>query len=178
MQRSLIIDKNKIKTIDDLDARFKGLQSFFNWYQDFESELHEAGRCDHKYDRTRISVCEEFLKRFASEDLLRVGNTRRAIVESLFAIGEVREGEALLKEWLNRYPKWGWGWVDWSDCHIRGQLEYKDYQKAEEILKKALEIPGIMDEDIILDRLHYIYSETNRRQEASAVKKKLDSLGR
>ncbi|GAH55419.1 unnamed protein product [marine sediment metagenome] len=54
----------------------------------------------------------------------------------------------------------------------------KNYERAEEILKKALKIPGIRDKGFILERLPDIYLDTNRRQEASEIKKKLDSVGR
>ena len=83
-----------------------------------------------------------------------------------------------MKEWLDKDPKWGWGWIDWSDYYLNGYFGKKDYERAEEILKKALKIPGIRDKEIVLERLESIYSDTNRRQEASEVKKKSDSLGR
>ncbi len=130
-----VIDKNKMKTIDDLDDRFKGLQSFYNWFQDFESRLREAGCYDGKYDRARISACRKFLKRFTLEDPLLLDNTRRGFIESLFAIGEAEKGKALLKEWLVKDPKWGWGWIDWSDYCLNGNLGKKDYKKAEKKVK-------------------------------------------
>jgi hypothetical protein len=38
-----LLDKAGIKSIEEFDERFRGTQSLFNWIQDLESELWDAG---------------------------------------------------------------------------------------------------------------------------------------
>ncbi|HDQ71688.1 MAG TPA: hypothetical protein ENN19_06280 [Chloroflexi bacterium] len=56
-------------TLQALDRDFLGMQSVFNWCQDFEMELRNAGRDDPTYHRICISYCQEFLVAFSDEVL-------------------------------------------------------------------------------------------------------------
>lgn len=48
--------------------------------------------------------------------------------------------------WLMEDPNWGWGYIGWSDCYSFGSDKTKeDYEKAEEIIRKALEQKDLRD---------------------------------
>lgn len=102
-----LLDKAGIESIADFDERFGGTQSLFNWIQDMESELWNAGLDDRQFLSARIALCEEGLRRFPSGDDLMIENRRRALAESYFALGETEKAEALYQEWLNADPCWG-----------------------------------------------------------------------
>jgi hypothetical protein len=54
-----ILDKTGMQTIQEFDDRFRGTQSLFNWIQDLESELWNAGLEDRQFLTARIALCEE-----------------------------------------------------------------------------------------------------------------------
>ena len=54
-----ILDKAGMKSIEEFDERFGGTQSLFNWIQDLESELWNAGLEDRQFLTARIALCEE-----------------------------------------------------------------------------------------------------------------------
>ncbi len=73
-----LLDKAGVKSIADFDERFGGTQSLFNWIQDLESELWNAGLKERQFLRARIALCEEGLRRFPSGGDLMTENRRRA----------------------------------------------------------------------------------------------------
>jgi predicted aminopeptidase len=83
-----LCDLTGIDSIREFDNRFSMYQSLFNWSQDLEDALLNAGREDPELLRARIAVCEEALRRFPDEDELIVENRRRAVAESYFELGE------------------------------------------------------------------------------------------
>jgi hypothetical protein len=99
-----LLDKGGIRSIADFDARFGGLQTLFNWIQDLETELWNAGLQDPHFLTARISACEEGLRRFPTDDDLLTENRRRALGESYFRLGEVDTADALYLEWLAPAP--------------------------------------------------------------------------
>ena len=115
-----LFDKGGLPSIHAFDERFRGSQSFFNWIQDLEDELWNAGLEDRQFLTARIAVCEEGLRRFPAEDDLMTENRRRAVGESYFELGETDKAEALYRDWLQADPRWGWGWiglVGWLRIH-------------------------------------------------------------
>jgi len=103
-----ILDKTGIPSIREFDDRFRGTQSLFNWIQDLEDELWNAGLEDRQFLTARITVCEEGLRRFPADDELMTENRRRALAESHYQVGETDKAEALYGEWLKADPCWGW----------------------------------------------------------------------
>lgn len=83
-----------IDSIRGFDDRFPMYQSLFNWCQDLEDALWNAGLEDRELLRARIVVCEEALRRFPDESQLMVENRRRALAESYFELGQTREGRS------------------------------------------------------------------------------------
>ncbi len=158
-----------IDSIREFDDRFSMYQSLFNWSQDLEDALWNAGREDPELLRARIVVCEEALRRFPDADELMVENRRRAVAESYFELGETDKGEALFEQWLAADPRWGWGWIGWADLHFFTNNRPKDHSRAEELLRRGYSTPGVRSREDIADRLVLLYRETGRDEEAEAL---------
>jgi hypothetical protein len=75
----------------------------------------------------------------------------------------------LFQSWLDADPRWGWGWIGWSDCYsdlrplADGQV---DLARAEELLLLGFDQLGVRDQDDIADRLAWLYEKTSRLDEA------------
>jgi len=119
-------DLTGIDSIREFDGRFSMCQSLFNWSQDLEDALGNAGREDPEMLRARVAVCEVALRRFPDERGLMVENRRRALAESYFELGETDRAEALFERWLAVDPCWGWGWIGWADLHFFANNRPKD----------------------------------------------------
>src|SRR5438477_2888713 len=108
-----ILDKAGMQSIEEFDERFRGSQSLYNWIQDLEGELWNAGLEDRQFLTARIALCEEGLRRFQSDDDLMTENRRRALAESYYELGETEKANSLYRRWLDADPCWGWGWIGW-----------------------------------------------------------------
>ena len=164
-----LCDLTGIDSIRVFDDRFSMYQSLFNWSQDLEDTLWNAGREDPELLRARIAVCEEAQRRFPDEHELMVENRRRAVAESYFELGETDKAEALFEQWLTADPRWGWGWIGWADLHFFTNDRPKDYSRAGELLRRGYSTPGVSDREDIADRLVLLYRETGRDEEAEAL---------
>jgi tetratricopeptide (TPR) repeat protein len=160
-----LLDKAGIQSIYEFDERFRGTQSLFNWTQDLETELWNAGLEDRQFLSARIALCEEGLRRFPSDDLMRE-NRRRSLAESYFELGDVEKAEALYREWLAADPCWGWGWIGWSDCYRFTRTERVDPSRCEQILREGFVIADVRDHADIADRLAGLCEEQGREEEA------------
>ncbi len=161
-----IIDKKNLKTIDDFDKKFRGTQSVWNWVQDVEIELLNAGFKNSKFFKARIEFTGDYLKRFPSEDEKVRRNMKRAFADSHFKLGDIKKAELLYEEWLKQDPNWGWGWIGYSDCYWEDWEGKQDFEKGEEILKRGLAVPQVEDRGHIIDRLVDLYKESGRPEEA------------
>jgi tetratricopeptide (TPR) repeat protein len=173
-----ILDKAGFQSISDFDKRFRGTQSLFNWIQDLEGELWNAGLKDKQFLAARIALCEEGLKRFeATDDELMTENRRRELAESYFELGETDKAEALYREWLKTDPQWGWGWIGWSDCYQFTRSELRDLKRAEQLLLEGLAVAEVRDFKDISERLANLYEDQGRVDEANAIRQltKMDS---
>lgn len=135
------------------DAAFGGSQCVFNWCQDLSHALWDAGITDPAYLRKGISYLESLLATFRGIDPLIAQNTRRAIADSHFALGEIDRGNTLYRAWLTVDPQWGWGWIGWSDCLAWPCYHVEDIDAAERILREGLAAPGVKNRNDILERL-------------------------
>ncbi len=170
-----VIEARRIRSLEEYDALFPGTQFLSNWVQDFTLELHNAGLADPSFLRERIAVLEALLGRLELEDLL-LDNCRRDLAETYFAVGLAEKGEQLFRDWLGERPRWGWGWIGWSDAYNSGfSKQTKDPARAEQLLKQGLAVPGVEDRNEILDRLARLYDNTSRKQEAAAVREEMRS---
>ena len=161
-----LCDATGIRSIAEFDARFPMTQSLYNWSQDLQNTLWNAGLRDHELLLARIGVCEEALRRFPREDQLMTENCRRALAESYFEAGLTSKAEELYTAWLAADPGWGWGWIGWADCYSAGWRESRDYGRAEELLRRGYAVPEVRDQADIASRLRDLCQETGRPGEA------------
>lgn len=104
--------------IHDADERvFSGLQSLYNWCQDLDLALKNAGRRDPQFFERRIEYSREFCEQFPETDELIVQNMRRAEAVSLYELGRIEEGEAAFERLTAEYPDYGWGYIKWGDMY-------------------------------------------------------------
>jgi tetratricopeptide (TPR) repeat protein len=146
-------------TLEALDRDFRGSQFVFNWCQDFGQELENAGAGDPEYHRLRIRYCQEFLETFVDVAWLMRGNFLRAEAESHWRLGEVETAEARFEALIETNPDWPWGYVGWSDEYWLLRDSPKDYDRAEEILQRALERPNLETQDVVVERLESLRTE-------------------
>ena len=166
-----------VKTIRDFDDLFGGTQSIFNWVQDLETELHNAGLEDKRFFEKRIVMCSTYLDKHAAENELIAQNMRRALAESYFELGQPEKGEEHYKKWLADDPKWGWGWIGWSDNYgLFCRAERRDGEKAVRILREALRVDGVRDRKQILERLEDVYKDTGKGDEANVIRREIRLL--
>lgn len=169
-----IFDKTSIQSIKEFDKRFQGTQYVCNWVSDLEMVLWNKGLSDPQFLTARINFCEELLRRFGGDgEDLRNGNTRRAIAECYFHLGQEDKVDRLYDEWLSDDPRWGWGWIGWSDCYFFAADCSKDLEKSERLLRKGLSIPDIRDREDVLDRLADLLENLKRDDEAAEVRRQI-----
>jgi tetratricopeptide (TPR) repeat protein len=166
-----LLDKGGLTSIRAFDERFRGSQSLFNWIQDLEDALWNAGLEDRQFLTARVAVCEEGLRRFPAEDELMTENRRRALAESYFELGETGKAEALYRDWLQADPRWGWGWIGWSDGYGFTCSQLQDWSRAEQILREGLTVDQVRDRVDMLDRLADVCEEQGRKVEATELRK-------
>ncbi len=171
-----ILDRAGMDSLDEFDDRFGGTQSVFNWVQDLEMELHNAGLQEPQFFHERIALCAMILDRF-SEGMLPIDNFRTALAQSHFELGNGQTGDQLFHTWLEEMPDWGSGWAAWSDSHwLFAKADQKDAARAEQILLKGLASPGVDDRAFLLDRLLLIYEETGKDEEAERVRQQIEQM--
>lgn len=173
-----LCDATGIGSIAEFDDRFPMTQSLYNWSQDLADALWNAGLRDRGLVQARIDVCEEALRRFPREDQLMTENRRRALAESYFEDGLTSKAEELYGEWLDADPGWGWGWIGWADCYTAGWRTSRDYERAEELLRRGYAVPGVRDRDYIASRVRDLCEETGRPDEAREFTKPASQLER
>ncbi len=171
-----LMEKWKIKTVSQFDEQFLQTQSLFNWCQDFEMELGNAGLSDGKYNAARLQYCRQIIPLVDPKERLLQENMRRAVAESCFNMGEAPEADRLYEEWLAADPEWGWGWIGWSDLYWLFSQRRRDYQRAEQILTRAVGIPGLRDRADVLERLSDLYEESGQKDKGRKVAAQLDSI--
>ena len=102
-----VMAKDNIKDLPPLEKKYEWTEFVMNYVQDLEEQLHNAGIDNEKYIAKRIKYCEELLKLCGDKDELLIENTRRAIAESHYALGDTTECDRLFQKWLNDDPAWG-----------------------------------------------------------------------
>lgn len=163
----LVMDDAGYRSINEFDEAFRGTQCLFNWVQDFEAALLRAGREEREFLTATVDVCGEFLGRFPREDPTLVSNCRRDLAEAVFALGETARADAMYAEWMRENPRWGWGWIGWSDGHRFAHPDIVDLGRAEKILLDALAVTDVEDRPDIVDRLADLYDFQGRGTEAA-----------
>ncbi len=161
-----LCDATGIRSIEEFDDRFPMTQSLYNWSQDLEDALWNAGLGDREMLLARIAVCEEALRRFPGEDQLMTENRRRALAESYFEVGKTEKAEELFRSWLAADPCWGFGWIGWAACYSSRAGRPRNYGRAEELLRRGYSTTGVRDREAIAEWLQILCEETGRPCEA------------
>jgi hypothetical protein len=171
-----LFDKAGFETIREFDDHFLGTQCLFNWVQDLETQLWNAGLRDRRFFARRVEVCEERLERFEAKDDPAPENCRRALAESYFELGETGKTDELYREWLSADPQWGWGWIAWSDRYRHTRTEGADLCRAEEILREGFSIAGVRNFQNIAKWLADLYEHQGRDDEAKEIRRRAELI--
>jgi tetratricopeptide (TPR) repeat protein len=161
-----LCDATGISSIEEFDDRFLMTQSLFNWSQDLEMALENAGRDDGEIRQALIEFCEESFRRFPHEDQLLTENRRRTMAQAYFDAGMTEKSEELFRSWLDADPAWGWGWIGWADCYLPRADRPADLPRAEGLLCRGYRIPGVRDRVYIAERLQEVCEDSGRPDEA------------
>lgn len=172
-----LMQQKSLQKLDELQTAYPWTDFVANWVQDIESELWNAGIKNPIYFSKRIQYCEELIERAADTDDLMIENTRRAIAESHHALGNSVECDRLFRDWLNKDPAWGWGYIGWSDCyHFGANKTAKDLVKAEQIISQGLAAKDLRDRADVIERAIELYQSLGDTQRENELKSELDQL--
>jgi SEC-C motif len=169
-------DATGIGSIEGFDDRFPMTQSLFNWVQDLEMTLEDAGRASREMLQALIDFCEESLRRFPREDQLMTENRRRTMAQGYFDAGRAEKAEDLFRSWLDADPAWGWGWIGWADCYLPWGGRPADLGQAEKLLRRGYRVPSVRDRADIAERLQEVCEDSGRPDEAGQFGKQARRL--
>jgi tetratricopeptide (TPR) repeat protein len=157
--------KPEFRDIKEAETVFSGREPIFNWCQDLEMELGNAGIDNPIYYQKRITYCEEFCSLFPDSNESVMHNMKRAIAESQCALGNFEEGNNCFKKLIELYPDNMWSYIAWGDMYLWPlKKNYDpDYERAEQIYKMALDM-NIDGKKDLIDRLNEV--EKKRAQNA------------
>lgn len=168
-----MMDKHGFNSLESFDYAFGGSQSIFNWSMDYDGALENAIFQNLEFAQTRIDFCTEYIERYEDKDEHNITEMARAIADTYFRLGNIDKGEELFKAYLKDDPAWGWAWIGWSDQFYLYD-EYKDFDKAIDILRQGLEVTGLRDRDDVLDRLRDIYTDMGMGDEVENIIEEID----
>jgi len=159
--------KASYKEISDAEEVIKGYDLLFNWTQDLEMELENAGRINPDFYKKRIKYCDEFCSIFPESSENIIHNMKRAIAESYYALGDIKKGYICFAHLVEQYPDNIWSYVGWGDMYndpINNDIE-PDFEKVLEIYKMAV-IKNREDQQILLERMEYLEQKIKNNDEA------------
>ena len=134
-----LLDKGGMQSIQEFDERFRRDRNrcsigFRIWKTSYGMRGWRTGSSSPPGSR----VCEEGLRRFPAEDDLMTENRRRALAESYFELGETAKRRPSIAVGCMLDPRWGWGWIGWSDCYRFTRTERRDWSRANRSCGKGL----------------------------------------
>jgi len=173
-----IYEEEKPENMGEFDKKYDWYEPFLtNFVQDLEIELFNAGQKSDEYFKKRIRYCEEMIGMLDKDNQLTIENTRKAIADSHYELGNKDECDRLYSNWLKEDPSWGWGYIGWSDCYGFGTKEVEpNPKKAEEIIRMALEKADVRDRGDVLMRAAEIYEELGQNEKARTLEKEMKIL--
>ena len=131
--------------------------SIYNWIQDFEMELENAGKEDNRFNELRYVLAFGFRKFFPKSDPLILMNMGTAAAQSLFYLGRNEEGERLFKKLIvGDYDEnlRSWIYIRWGDIYADGTSTMEvDTGKAKALYEKAIDLIDEDDRSAVEDRL-------------------------
>lgn len=159
----------EMRTASAFDQAYPLTQSVFNWCQDLEMELGNAGVDDPVYHEQRLRYAREFLAQFPDSDTPFWLNFTRAQGEALWRLGHQAEAEAVYAGLVDRFPLEAWAYIGWADQYWLQADGAKAYDAAAAILQRALSQPDLHDRQDVLDRLAEMYGAWGKPQEQAAI---------
>ncbi len=153
---------NNMKSIEDAEKVFSGMQCLFNWCQDLEEALHNAGISDPSFFRKRIEFCKEFYSFFPDSGELTIVNMKRAEAESHFFLGDAKQGDKAFQALIEEFPNNVWAYIGWGDMYSLfspPNIE-QNLTKAKEIYEMALNINS-KEKNYVIDRLESLNEAQN-----------------
>jgi len=175
----VMLAEEESKDIEILDKKYSWFEFMTNFIQDLEMELNNAGQAQEEYFKKRIKYCEEMLEVLSEKHQLTIENTKRAIADSYYVLGDKEKCDSLYTDWLDKDPHWGWGYIGWSDCYGFGTNKINpDQTRAEEIIRLALEKEDVRNREDVLMRGAEIYEELGQIEKAKELEKEMKSLRR
>lgn len=150
-----------MKSISEAEVVFPGMmQCLFNWCQDIEAGLENAGLNDPSFFEKRIEYCNTFCRLFPKSDELIILNMKRAEAESYFYLCETRKGDELFEKMIDEFLDSVWGYLGWGDMYGVRRLNEKvpiDYKKANKIYRDGLKkVKDHTERKYLLERLEHI----------------------
>ena len=106
---------------------------------------------------------------FPDEDATFHVNFLRAQAEALWRLGRRAEAEDVYGNLVQRFPDEAWGYIGWADNYWLYDDSPKEYDRAEEILKRGLARPNLNDRDNLLERLEDLYDEWGKPEQQAAI---------
>jgi tetratricopeptide (TPR) repeat protein len=155
-----------MRSVDDAEAVLEGMQSLYNWCQDLEGELYNAGLDDPVFFEKQIQYCREFCTLFPKTDWLTIHNMKRAEAEAYFSLGMQEKGDAAFQSLVEEFPDYAWGYIGWGDMYCGGPVCRKipvDYNRAESLYRQALNIASKEDRSDVLERLDRLEEERKKK---------------
>lgn len=175
----VILAEEESKDIEILDNKYSWYELISNFIQDVEMELNNAGLDKEEYFKKRIIYCEELLEVLVDNDPLIIENTKRAIADSYYALGDKAKCDSLYSSWLSEDPAWGWGYIGWSDCYNFGTNKIdSNIVRAEEIIQIALEMDSVRDREDVFVRAIEIYNELGQVERVKELEEEVKYLTR
>jgi len=99
------------------------------------------------------------------------------MADASFALGATEEATSWFQQWLDEDPRWGWGWIRWSDCYAWRSKENPDPAEARRILQLGLAVPGVRDRRDLLERLADLHEDAGEEQAAAKLRAEIEHLG-
>lgn len=144
------------------------------WTDELAVELHNAGLDDPHYHELRLQYIDDYFEQFPDELKENAVTFLPGKGEALWQLGRREEAEAQYAAIVKNYPDDAWGYIGWSDEYWLLNSSAKDYAKAEAILLQALERPTLADRLYALERLHSLYEEWEKDEEAAQVAQEME----
>ena len=158
-----LMKEREIHSISEFDRQFPSDQPLYNWCQDLEIALGNAGQSDAAFLETRITYCSEIALMLDPEpDDPILENMRRAIADSHADLGRMDLAISLYHGWLEQDPCWGFGWIGLADLYSFARYPVYDLREAERILLEGLSIKGIRDKNGLRERLSDYQSDMRK----------------
>lgn len=159
-----------MRTAEAFDDAYPDLsQSISNWSQDLEMELHNAGLSNPTYFEHRVRYAREYLTQFPDDDIDCHVAFRRAEGEALWQLGRPAESDAVYQALVTAFPDQAWGYIGWSDQYYLWRDAPADYDRAMEILHRALARPNLDDRRSVQERLASLHKQQTDNKPATSL---------